>query len=151
MTEEEFVFGGDSTDIPPGTYPAKLAAMGVKQSDQYGDFRTWDFTLDNGSAVGGASSMATSSKSKGGRWGRALLGHDPKKGEKAVLIGRPCLVVVGLDKNDWPTVVDVLPPLASPVSPQPASPGPAAAAPQAEPAGPLPNMVTEADSDELPF
>jgi hypothetical protein len=140
MTEEEFVFGGDSTDIQPGTYPAKLAAMGVKQSDQYGDFRTWDFTLDNGSTVGGASSMATSSKSKGGRWGRALLGHDPKKGEKAVLIGRPCLVVVGLDKNDWPTVVDVLPPLASTPSPAPDSPPVPAVKP-----------IEEADSDELPF
>ena len=109
---EDFVFGGDSTDIPVGTHPGKLTALGVKTSDAFGDFRTWDFTLDTGSVVGGASSMATGSRSKGGKWAMNLLGRKPKTGEKLDLIGLPCLVVVGLDKNDWPTVVDVLPPLA---------------------------------------
>lgn len=109
---DEFVFGGDSTDIPPGTYPAKITALGVKTSDAFGDFRTWDFTLDSGSVVGGASSMNTGPKSKGGRWAAALNGGVQYKGASTALMGRPCLVVVGLDKNDWPVVTDVLPPLA---------------------------------------
>ena len=112
MTEEVFVFGGDATDIPPGTYPAILTALTTKTSVAFGDFRAWDFTLDSGSVVGGASSMATGSKSKGGRWAIALLGRKPEKGETVKLIGSPCLVVVGLNKDDWPVVTDVLPPLA---------------------------------------
>ena len=110
MSEDEFVFGGDATDIPPGTYPGKLAALGRKTSDAFGDFRTWDFTLDTGSVVGGASSMNTGPKSKGGRWAAALNGGKQYKGTSTELIGKPCLVVVGLDKNDWPVVVDVIPP-----------------------------------------
>lgn len=113
---DDFVFGGDAADIPPGTYAATLSGMGTKSSDQYGEFRTWDFTLDNGSEVGGASSMNTGPKSKGGRWGRALLGRQPEKGERVSLIGRKCLVVVGLNDDDWPTVTDVLPPMAAPRS-----------------------------------
>lgn len=107
-----FVFGGDATDIPPGTYPAILTGLGTKTSDAFGDFRTWDFTLESGSVVGGATSMNTGAKSKGGKWAMALVGRKPDKGETIVLLGLPCLVVVGLDANDWPKVVDVLPPLA---------------------------------------
>ncbi len=114
---DEFVFGGDATDIPPGTYPAKLTGLATKTSDAFGDFRAWDFTLDTGSVVGGASSMATSSKSKGGRWAIALLGKKPDAGTKVTLVGKRCLVVVGLNKDDWPTVTDVLPPLAKGAAP----------------------------------
>lgn len=113
VSDQDFVFGGDAADIPPGTYAATLSNLGTKSSDQYGEFRTWDFTLDNGSEVGGASSMNTGPKSKGGRWGRALLGRQPEKGEKVTLVGRKCLVVVGLNGDDWPTVTDVLPPMAA--------------------------------------
>ncbi len=116
---DEFVFGGDATDIPPGTYPATLTAMSVKESDAFGRFRAWDFTLDTGSVVGGASSMATSSKSKGGQWAIALNGgKKPEPGEKLELIGRPCLVVVELDSKDWPKVAGVLPPLAKGKTPK---------------------------------
>jgi hypothetical protein len=112
VTDDVFVFGGDATDIPPATYPGKLVALGVKTSDAFGDFRTWDFLTDDGHSVGGASSMNTGPKSKGGRWAAALNGGTPYKGTSTDLIGKPCLVVVGLDKNDWPIVTDVLPPLA---------------------------------------
>jgi hypothetical protein len=112
VTDDVFVFGGDATDIPPGTYPAKLTSLTTKTSDAFGDFRAWDFTLDTGSVVGGASSMATGSKSKGGKWAMALLGRKPDAGERVTLIGLPCLVVVSLDDKDWPKVTDVLPPLA---------------------------------------
>jgi len=109
----DFVFGGDSTDVQPGTYPAILTALSVKTSAAFGDFRAWDFTLDSGSVIGGASSMATGSKSKGGKWAMALLGRKPDKGEAVTLVGLPCLVVVGLNKDDWPEVTDVLPPMAA--------------------------------------
>jgi len=115
---DEIVFGGDSTDIPNGTYPAKLKSIETKTSAAFGDFRAWDFELDSGSIVGGGSSMATGSKSKGGRWIIALLGRKPDKGEKvgALLIGKPCLVTVEEDANGWPKVTGVLPPLGSPTA-----------------------------------
>jgi hypothetical protein len=132
---DDFVFGGDATDIPPGTYPAKLTGLTTKTSEAFGDFRAWAFTLDTGSVVGGGSSMATSSKSKGGKWAMALLGRKPAAGEKVELIGLPCLVVVTLDAKDWPKVTDVLPPLVKGATVAPA-------ASQASPAG---------DGDGLPF
>lgn len=114
---DEIIIGGDTVDIPPGTYPGKLSAVAVKTSVAWGDFRAWDFLLDEGHVVGGGSSMSTSSKSKAGRWIAALLGRKPDKGENvtALVIGKPCLVVVGM-KDEWPTVLDVLPPLASPTT-----------------------------------
>ena len=111
---DEIIFGGDSVDIPAGTYPGTLLSVNTKTSDAFGDFRAWDFELDQGHIVGGASSMNTGTKSKGGRWITALLGRQPAKGENvtAAIIGRPCLVVVA-EKDGWPAVADVLPPLAS--------------------------------------
>ena len=105
----EIVFGGDSTDIPAGTYPAKLKEINVKTSPAFGDFRAWDFELDTGSIVGGATSMSSNAKSKGGRWTVALLGKQPDKGEKVDLAGLGCLVVVEEDANGWPKVVNVVP------------------------------------------
>lgn len=109
---ETIVIGGDSADIPAGTYPAVLHSTETKTSDAYGDFRAWDFALENGSIVGGASSMNTGKKSKGGRWIAALLGRVPEAKEEVNLIGRACLIVVGEDGNGWPKVLEVLPPLA---------------------------------------
>ena len=88
---DEIIIGGDQVDIPPGTYPGKLSATSVKTSVAWGDFRAWDFLLDEGHIVGGGSSMSTGSKSKGGRWIAALLGRRPEKGENVTttIIGRP--------------------------------------------------------------
>jgi hypothetical protein len=105
----EIVFGGDSTDIPAGTYPATLKSIEVKTSTAFGDFRAWDFTLEGGSVVGGASSLSLGSKSKGGRWAIALAGKPLAKGESIDLEGRACLVVVEEDANGWPKVVNVVP------------------------------------------
>ena len=108
---DEIVIGGDLEDIPEGTYPAKVKSISVKSSEKFGsDFRAWDFELASGSIVGGASSMSTNSKSKGGQWIAAILGRKPEKGEKVELIGKPCLVQV-VDKDGWPAVAAVLPPL----------------------------------------
>lgn len=117
MSETEITIGGDTADIPEGTYPATLSTIEVMHSDTYdSDFRVWTFTLENGSEVSGSSSMFTSSKSKGGKWIRALLGRKPDKGEKVTLAGRSCQVVVQEDGNGWPKVTDVIPPAAAPVA-----------------------------------
>ena len=109
----EITIGGDSVDIPAGTYPAKLDTIEVRDGVQFeGEFRVWTFALDNGSSVSGSSSMNTGSKSKGGRWIRNLLGRKPEKGETVKLSGLPCLVVVEEDDKGWPKVTDVLPPVA---------------------------------------
>jgi hypothetical protein len=116
VTDNEIVIGGDAADIPPGTYAGKLKSMTTKYSERFGgEFRVWDFELANGSVVGGSTSMRTNPKSKGGKWIAALLGRQPKEGESVTLIGKPCLVVVGL-KDEWPAVTDVLPPMATPVA-----------------------------------
>jgi hypothetical protein len=107
------VFGGDSADIPNGTYPATLKSIVTKTSVEFGDFRAWDFELENGSIVGAGSSMSMNARSKAGRWIAALLGRVPAKGETVEVIGRPCLVQVEEDAKGWPKVVAVLPPLAA--------------------------------------
>lgn len=131
-------FGGDAEDIPPGTYKGRLLGIGVKSSDAFGDFRTWDFQLENGTIIGGASSMNVGKRSKTYKWTVALLGRAPEKGEAVNLLGRECLVVVGLNKDDWPTVDDVLPPMA-------------AAAPAAPVAAPAQAPQPVAVEPDLPF
>jgi hypothetical protein len=129
---DEIVIGGDMEDIPEGTYPATVKSITTKQSEKFGnEFRAWDFTLDSGSVVGGSSSMSTNSKSKGGKWIAAILGRQPAKGEKVLnaLIGSRCLVQV-IDKDGWPAVDAVLPPLAvngATSTPQPVSVDPSGA------------------------
>ncbi len=125
---DEIVFGGDSTDIPNGTYPAKLKSVETKTSAEFGDFRAWDFELDSGSIVGGGSSMNVGARSKGGRWIIALLGRTPERGEKVgqAIIGKPCLVVVEEDQKGWPKVTSVLPPLNAPQPPKSARSAPKA-------------------------
>ena len=140
---DDIIIGGDSEDIPPGTYPARLAAVSTKQSAAFGDFRAWDFLLDSGSVVGGSTSMKTGGKSKGGRWITALLGRKPSKGESvgAQILGKPCLVVV-VEKDGWPAIEDVLPPMAAQAVSAPAVPA-ATAPPVAAGAPPI--------SEDLPF
>lgn len=137
----EIVFGGDSTDIPAGTYPATLKSIEVKTSTAFGDFRAWDFELESGSVVGGATSMSTNTKSKGGRWTVALFGRQPLKGEKIDLAGKSCLVVVEEDANGWPKVVNVVPAPAGATE----TPVTAKVAPEAIPA------EKQLHDDDLPF
>jgi hypothetical protein len=108
---DEFVFGGDLEDIPPGTYAATVTSILVKHSEKMGnDFLAWDFTLtDSGSIVGGSSSVAKGQKGKTYRWTKAIVGGDPVSLREA--IGRPCLVVVEESDSGWPKVTSVLPPM----------------------------------------
>ena len=117
MSDGEITIGGDSADIPNGTYPGKVDTIEVRPGVKFeGDFRVWTFALDNGSSVSGTSSMATSQRSKGGRWIKNLLGRKPNPGEKVTLSGRPCMVVVE-EEDGWPKVADVLPPVAQAAAP----------------------------------
>jgi hypothetical protein len=142
---DEIVIGGDSVDIPNGTYPAVLTALRTESSAAFGDFRAWDFTLSEGQTVGGASSMNTGRKSKGGKWIAALLGRQPDKGETVTIIGKPCLVVVEENDDGWPKVTNVLPPMASNSTPAPAE------VPLAQPAAVGTESSFAQVSEELPF
>lgn len=106
----DIVIGGDSVDIPNGVYQGKVVSVETRESTMYGEFRAWDFELDNGSHVGGNTSMSTHPKSKGGKWIAALIGRQPEQGEKVTLTGRSGTLNVGTNTNGWPTVLDVLPP-----------------------------------------
>jgi hypothetical protein len=127
---DEIVIGGDMEDIPEGTYPAIVKSIRTEHSKVYdNDFRVWEFKLESGSEVSGSSSLGTSGRSKGGKWIAAILGRKPEKGETVELVGRPCLVHV-YDKDGWPAVDAVLPPLAvngATPTPQPVSVDPSGA------------------------
>jgi hypothetical protein len=145
MGSNEVVVDGNSIDIALGTYQAFFSFSEVKTSDAWGDFRVWGFEIPGAGDISGGSSMAVGPKSKGGRWLAAILGRVPEKGERIdldALVGRPCLVVVGLNKNDWTEVQDVLPPMANQApAPQPVA-APVAPAPVAAPApAPVPVAV----------
>jgi hypothetical protein len=139
---DEIVIGGDSVDIPPGTYPATLAGYRIEHSVKFdNDFRVWEFTLSEGHKVDGSTSLNTGKKSKGGKWIAALLGRQPDKGDKVTLIGKPCLVVVEENDDGWPKVTNVLPPMASTSAPAPA---------ESPPSQPVAVGQTQI-SEELPF
>jgi hypothetical protein len=92
-------------------------------------FRVWSFQLTDGSLrmVEGSSSLATSPKSKGGKWVAALLGRTPAIGEEVEVEGLPCTVIVAIkETTGYEYVETVAPPAVAPsVTPTPvAAPGP---------------------------
>jgi hypothetical protein len=118
--EQEIVIGGDSADIPDGIYPAVVDRIEVMHSKVYdSDFRAWTFRIatpgepGKQSEVSGSTSMATSSKSKGGKWIKTLLGRKPEKDERIKLSGLACQVRVEEGEDGWPKVTDVLPAVAA--------------------------------------
>ncbi len=122
MNGEGITIGGDSVDIPNGTYPAALFAIIPKTSDAYGEFWAWDFQVRKPDGevvvVGGASSTNTGSKSKAGKWLAALLGRKLVKGETVNPVGQPCMVVIE-EVDGWPKVTEVLPPMVAAAAPAP--------------------------------
>jgi len=129
----EIVIGGDSTDIPPGTYPGTLTGLDIKHSDKFdNDFRVWTFTLDTGSVVEGSSSMSTNSKSKGGRWIAGMLGRVPAKGESVSLLGVRCLVQVIVGEDGWPKVEAVIAEPSQPAQKARSAPSTPTVAPQTD-------------------
>lgn len=134
-------------NVEPGTYPAVVTACGTRTAkDGGGEFRTWEFTLADGSGrtVSATSSMQTSPKSKAGKWIAALLGRTPDVDEDIEVIGLPCLVNVYLNDDGFERVDTVLGRKAD----APRRPTKAQDAPQAPVAV---EVEDDATADPLPF
>lgn len=95
-----FEVKGYIPSVKPGAYQA--VCTGVEERSPKADptnvFRVWSFQLTDGSLrmVEGSSSLASSPKSKGGKWLAALLGRVPAEGEIAEPEGKPCTVIVAI-------------------------------------------------------
>jgi hypothetical protein len=100
--------------VAPGIHQAVITKIEDVESktDPGSFFRGWEFTLSDGSGltVRASSSLATSPKSKGGKWIAALIGHPLGVGETVELIGMHCTIVVGLKDNGYETVETVAAP-----------------------------------------
>ena len=100
--------------VAPGIHQAVVTNIEDVESktDPGTYFRGWEFTLADGSGltVRASSSLATSPKSKGGKWIAALIGHPLAEGETVDLVGMRCTIIVGLKENGYETVETVAPP-----------------------------------------
>jgi len=107
----------------------------------------WHFQLTDGSlrTVDGSSSLYTSSKSKGGKWIAALIGHYAADDEMIAPEGKPCQVAVMLNDEGYEYVESVLPPVVAP----PATPTTAEALRAAT--GHAAEQHAAQEGDELPF
>jgi hypothetical protein len=79
------------------------------------EYRRWTFSLLDGRTVPGTTSMQNTPGSKAGKWAAALAGRTLVVGDKPVLIGAPCKIVVELNDNGYERVINVLPRQAAPV------------------------------------
>src|SRR6185369_15152821 len=133
--------------IKPGAYQAICTGVEERSSkaDPTNVFRVWAFQLTDGSlrTIDGSSSLATSPKSKGGKWAAALIGHMPEPGEIVEPEGRPCTIIVAIKETTGYEYVETVAPAASPMG-LPAATDKAAAI----------HAVQEGDTDptgDLPF
>ena len=99
--------------VAPGIHQAVVTNIETVESKtdpgQY--FRGWEFTTLDGQTVRASSSMATSPRSKGGKWIAALIGHVLADGETTEIIGLPCTIIVSIpDGKEYETVETVAPP-----------------------------------------
>jgi len=106
--------------IKPGAYQA--ICIGVEERSAKADptnvFRVWAFQLTDGSlrTIDGSSSLATSPKSKGGKWAAALIGHMPEPGEIVEPEGRPCTIIVAIKETTGYEYVETVAPPATPTT-----------------------------------
>lgn len=139
------------SEVEESVYEADLLDIESKPSEKYGgNFHIWKFKT----AVGEFSGTTSSSwhpGSKGGRWGRAVVGREIKKDEDTdTWRGRPCLIDVRMNDAGYPKVFEVYP-KAPAKSSAPAATGPAVSAPAATPpvaGAPEPSDVVD---DDIPF
>ena len=105
--------------IKPGAYQAICTGVEERSSkaDPTNVFRVWAFQLTDGSlrTIDGSSSLATSPKSKGGKWAAALIGHMPEPGEIVEPEGRPCTIIVAIKETTGYEYVETVAPAASPM------------------------------------
>lgn len=91
--------------VKPGAYQAVCTSVEEKVSkkDPTNIFRVWEFMLTDGSqrSVGATSSLATTPKSKGGKWVAALIGHVPAVGETVEVEGKRCTIIVALNDDGY--------------------------------------------------
>ncbi len=103
--------------IKPGPYQAVCTEVEdkVNPKDTTQEFRVWHFQLQDGSlrTIDGTSSLATSPKSKGGKWAAALIGHQPEAGELVEPEGKACTIIVAIkETTGYEYVETVAPPSA---------------------------------------
>lgn len=132
MTDETYEqedwagFTGAQTDIEDGSlHPATLVALERKRiKSQYSTAEDgkdpaiiWTFAMEDrdGETVDGTTSEATGEKSKARPWIVALIGkartEELLRGRigKEELIGRECLILIGINNAGYPKVTNVLP------------------------------------------
>jgi hypothetical protein len=106
--------------IKPGAYQAICTGVEERSSkaDPTNVFRVWAFQLTDGSlrTIDGSSSLATSPKSKGGKWAAALIGHMPEPGEIVEPEGRPCTIIVAIKETTGYEYVETVAPPATPTT-----------------------------------
>jgi len=114
LLDEEIEFReAEIPEVEPGTYEAVVADIqGIET--QYGKSLRWFFDVktaeDEEVRITGISSRKTSKRSKLYKWATAILGEELEKIKLKDLIGKECMVIVK-NKNNFPSVVDVLPPV----------------------------------------
>lgn len=100
--------------VKPGAYQAVCTGVEERAPKAEPDnlFRVWSFQLADGSqrTVEGSSSLATSPKSKGGKWIAALLGRAPAVGETVDPVGKPCTVIVAIKETTGYEYVETVAP-----------------------------------------
>jgi hypothetical protein len=96
--------------IPPGTYRAAVTGLELATSKTDGShFRRWEFTIEDGRTIKATSSLQTTPNSKAGKWIAALMGGTlPQIGDKVTVIGRRCLISVGLNDQGFERVDAVM-------------------------------------------
>jgi hypothetical protein len=100
--------------IKPGPYQAICTGTEdkVNPKDPTQTFRVWAFQLTDGSlrTIDGTSSLATSPKSKGGKWAAALIGHQPEAGELVEPEGKACTIIVAIKETTGYEYVETVAP-----------------------------------------
>ena len=113
-----FEVKGYIPSIKPGAYQAVCTSVEERspKADPTNIFRVWTFELADGShrTVDGSSSLASSPKSKGGKWLRAILGREPIEGETVAPEGMPCTIIVAIKETTGYEYVETVAPPATP-------------------------------------
>ena len=96
---------------PVGTFTATIAGLSLEEGD-YGVSTRFIFKTDSGEIRGFASGFEFTRANKLGRWVSAILDRplaDLVKVSSSDVIGRSCVIEVGLNENSDTRVLSVLP------------------------------------------
>lgn len=147
-----FEVKGYIPSVKPGAYPATLLSTEERSpaKDPTNVFRVWEFMISDGSqrTVDGSSSLASSPKSKGGKWLRAILGREPIEGEVVSPEGLPCTIIVAIKETTGYEYVETVAAATTTPAEAPQAPVAVGVAPEATEGNTTPEMDT---GDDLPF